>query len=173
MATLVPEPQLAERLSLPPTPSARCVPCSHMCPAEGAAATPWTAANAMERSWGTARSPEGSEPEPPAAGSFTLADVTGTCWGETVHCTSEPPEEEVRTLETRQVRSTSLAPIFHCRLCRAPLSPFFFFGCAAWQMGFSSLTGDRTCSPLQWTLAVLITGPHQGGPCPVLLAALY
>ena len=38
--------------------------------------------------------------------------------------------------------------------------------------GFSSLARDRTCSPLQWKLGVLITGPHQGGPCPVFLAAV-
>ena len=117
---------------------------------------PWTSANAMERSWGTARSPEGSEPEPPATGSSPQP------------MSLEPPRETQCALHVRAPRGGS--EDFSCQLCTVgsamPLSVFYFWLCSM-AHGSSSLTRHRTCSPLQWKLGVLITGPHQGGPCPV------
>lgn len=120
---------------------------------------PWTSANAMEISWGAARSPEGSEQEPPATGSSPQP------------MSLEPPREAQCALHVQAPREGN--EDLSCQLCTVgsamPLS--LIFGCAAWQV---DLVPDQR-SNLQ-PPAVEARSPNHWTPPgrpPRLLAAVY
>ena len=82
--------------------------CCHPCAPEGAAASHSQAHMPMGRSWSAARSPGGSQPQPPAAGSLTQA-TSRTCSLNTVYIASLGPQRwKGKLWKTGQIRRAGL-----------------------------------------------------------------